>query len=260
MKNINIGIVKSLISSKLGESYLNNDSIDETNGLASKFFDVIKDSPILQLELQVFENLEKKNIENDIIATRYIDNNVKLFEKFSFEELKKEHEKLKRFVDEKKLKNIATEKNLLFESINNLILQSICEIEDVDIDVVHESFEIVLNHIKEPKKQIVESVDVDDLNDSVIEIAINKFNKKYESLAEEDKSLLKTLIESSLDEKKILLEFYKEKSLEKLNNVETEGIENKINESIEKINTIIFNPETINDDIINLHELNKGLI
>jgi len=259
MENINIGIVKSLISSKLGESYLNNDSIDETNGLASKFFDVIKDSPILQLELKVFENLEKKNIENDIIATRYIDNNVKLFEKFSFEELKKEHEKLKRFVDEKKLK-VAREKNLLFESINNLILQSVCECDDVDIDVVHESFEIVLNHIKEPKKQIVESVDTGDLNDSVIEIAINKFNKKYESLAEEDKSLLKTLIESSLDEKKVLLESYKEKSLEKLNNVETEGIENKINESIEKINTIIFNPETINDDIINLHELNKALI
>jgi len=259
MENINIGIVKSLISSKLGESYLNNDSIDETNGLASKFFDVIKDSPILQLELKVFENLEKKNIENDIIATRYIDNNVKLFEKFSFEELKKEHEKLKRFVDEKKLK-VAREKNLLFESINNLILQSVCECDDVDIDVVHESFEIVLNHIKEPKKQIVESVDTGDLNDSVIEIAINKFNKKYESLAEEDKSLLKTLIESSLDEKKVLLESYKEKSLEKLNNVETEGIENKINESIEKINTINFNPETINDDIINLHELNKALI
>jgi hypothetical protein len=261
MKNINIGIVKSLISNRLGESYLSSDSIDETKGLASEFFDVVKDSPILQLELKVFENLDRKKIENDIIATRYIDNNVKLFEKFSFDEIKKEHEKLRKFVAEKKLKVVDTGKNLLFESINNLILQSVCNCDDVDIDLVHESFENVLNHMKVAKQPIVESVDNGEvIDDSVIEIAIGKFNHKYDSLIEEDISLIKTLVESTIDEKKILLESYKEKSLKKLQSVEAEGIETKINESIEKIKTINFNPETINDDIINLHELNKALV
>lgn len=257
MKNINIGIVKSLISNKLGESYLNTDSIDETKGLASKFFDVIKDSPILQLELKVFESLEKKNIENDLTATRYIDNNIKLFEKFSLEEIMKEHEKLSAFVNNNKLK--PTTKNLLYESIDNLILQSVCHCDDVDIDLVHESFETVLNHIKRPKQQIVESVIVEDVDDSVIEAAIDKFNSKYNSLIQEDKSILKILIESDIKTKESLLETYKKNGIEKLQIITKEGTEDKINESIKKINKITFNSETINNDLIDLYELNKGL-
>jgi hypothetical protein len=259
MEDINIGIVKSLISNKLSESYLNGDSIDDSKGLASSFFELIKDSPILQLELKVFESLEKKNIENDLSATRYIDNNIKLFEKFSFDEIKKEHEKLGAFLTKNKLTHVSSSKTMLNESIGNLIVQSVCHCDEINIDLVHESFEVVLNHVKRPKQQIVESI-VEDLDDNVIELAINKFNKKYESLLEEDKSLLKILIETSIEQKKDVLELYKKNGLDILRSIEAEGIENKINESIEKINKISFNPETINEDIINLYELNKALI
>ena len=51
----------------------------------------------------------------------------------------------------------------------------------------------MLNHIKEPKNKIVETIDSDLINEEVLEIAVNKLNQKYESLNEDDKYLFKKL-------------------------------------------------------------------
>jgi len=79
MKNINIGIVNLMISNKLKDSYFTNTLIEESKKATLDFFNVVKNSPILQLEFNVFNNLENKHIGDDLAATRYIDSNIKLF-------------------------------------------------------------------------------------------------------------------------------------------------------------------------------------
>lgn len=258
MKNANIGIINLIISSKMKDSYFDDHLLEESKKVAFDFFDIVKNSPILQLEFNVFNNIENKHIENDVAATRYIDNNIKLFEVYTIEEIDREHEKLFPFLSE----NISVndEKVKLYNAIDTLITESLNDYNNINVNNIHESFTIVLNHIKEPKKSLVESVDIKEINEDVIEIAVNKFNEKYESLNEEDKNLLKVLIESNSDEKKTLLETYKNETLAILENHNKDVTNNKIAMAIQKIKEMTFKADSVDDNIISLHEFKKELL
>ena len=262
MKNTNIGIANLVVSSKLKDSYFNNNLIEESKKLTTDFFDVVKSSPILQLEFKVFNNLENKSIENELIATRYIDNNIKLFEVYTIAEIDKEREKLYPFLTEEIEDD--SERIALYEAIDSLITESLNDYDKIDVDAVHESFEVVLNHIKNPKTQsLVETQEHKQVAEEVIEIAVSKFNEKYESLNEDDKNLLKKLIKANKAEKAELLETYKSDCLTILEGVskdESEEKKSKIANAIRKIREMKYNKNSINDDIIGLHEFKKELL
>ena len=166
MNNINIGIANLVVLNKLVKSSLN-----ENKDIVSEIFSVINKSELLQLEFNVFENIENKWIPEDIKAIRYIDNNVKLFETFTVEELNNEHNKLKKFIKKEDIKAVDKYRLNLYESIGNLIQESLKVNTDVDVNVIHESLDFVLTHVK--KEKISESVVDEVYNDDVIEIAIN---------------------------------------------------------------------------------------
>ncbi len=256
MENINIGIVNLVVSKKLKDAYFSNTLIEESKQYMNEFFSVIKNSPILQLEFKIFNNIETKHIENDVVATRYIDNNIKLFEVYTLSEIEREHEKLKQFIAE----DVKVDDNRvkLYIAINNLIKESLSNYDDIDVDVIHESFEYVLNHIKKPK--IDEKHPHNLINEDVIEIAINKFNEKYSSLNEDEKTLLLKLIKSTPEEKETLLEEYKNENLTILEGMNKENIKESLTKAIQKIKEMSFNPNTVDDDIISLFELKKGVL
>lgn len=267
MKNTNIGVANLVISNKLKDSYFSHKMIEESKKLTTDFLDVVKGSPILQLEFKVFSNLENKHIENDLAATRYIDSNIKLFEVHTIQEIDVEREKLNEFLMENAIPNLTEgtydydlDRINLYNAIDNLITESLNDYDKIDIDNIHESFTLVLNHIKSPKKQLVETVEHKPVNEEVIEIAIGKFNEKYDSLNESDKNLLKRLIKSNSTEKQELLEEYKKDTLTILEGVNKNEIQEKILKTIQKIKEMKYNHKTINDDIISLHELKKEII
>lgn len=256
MKNINIGIVNLVVSKKLKDAYFNNSLIEESKQITNEFFTVVKKSPILQLEFKVFNNLETKHIENDLAATRYIDNNIKLFEVYTLPEISEEHKKLVPFLTEDV--EIDDNKVKLYIAIDNLIKESLSNYDDIDVDNIHESFEVVLSHVKTQKKNLLENVDA--INDDVVEIAVDKFNEKYDSLNESDKSLLQILIKSTPEEKQALLETYKNESLVILEGINKSNYKDSVTKAIQKIKEMVFNSEKVDDDIISLHELKKELL
>ena len=150
MENVNIGIANLIISNKLKESYFNDKLIVESKKLARDFFDVVKKSPVLQLEFKVFNNIENKHIKNEQAATRYIDNNIKLFEIYTNEEIEEEREKLRDFLTEDITHD--SERIELYDAIQTLIKESLDYGENVDVDKIHEAFTFILNHIQKPKK------------------------------------------------------------------------------------------------------------
>lgn len=260
MKNTNIGIANLIISNKLKNSYFENNFINESKKLTSDFLDVINNSPILQLEFKIFNNIENKHIDNDLSATRYIDSNIKLFEIYTAQEITKEHEKLSPFINNEKLDENSS-KAKLYNAIDYLIKESLSDYNNIDVDNIHESFTIVLNHIKEPKKLLVESVnELNNINEDVIKIAINKFNEKYDSLNENDAILLKQLMYGTDKDKEELLESYKLESLTLLNNINSVNVKENILKAIQKIKEMKYNKSTVNDDIISLHDLKKDIL
>jgi len=260
MKNANIGTANLVISKKLKESYFNDNLLEESKKLTTDFFNVVKNSPILQLEFKVFSNLENKHIDNELVATRYIDNNIKLFDVYTIAEIDAEREKLNEFIQGGSIV-AGLEKAVLYNAIDCLITESLNDYDKIDVDAVHESFTLVLNHIKEPKKkELFENVDVKPIDEDVIEIAVDKFNEKYESLNEEDKNLLKILIKSSDEEKQVLLETYKTESLTILEGVTKDSAKDSIAKAIQKIKEMVYKKENVDDNIISLHELKKELL
>lgn len=258
MKAINIGIVKAIISQKMSGDYLTEGSINDIRK-PSMFLDIVKDSPLLQLEHKVFERLENKTITNDIGATRYIDNNLSLFESYSKENLEVEHSKLKRFVDDTA---IDAEKANLYEAIGNLISETLDK-TNPDVDLIHDSFTTVLNHIKE-EKIVVEHKLVEipkEMNgDALIETALSKFTEKYEALEEADVKLIKSIVMSDEENKQSLFESLRTENISLLKETKKEGIEDKIHETIDKINKMEYSEESSFKNIISLHQLKKDLV
>lgn len=263
MENINIGIVNLVVSNGLKESYFNDNYINESKTQVSDFINVVKNSPILQLEFKVFDSIENKHIENELMATRYIDNNIKLFEVYTLNEILNERKKLNKFVSENQIPN--NNKTKLYEAIDILIRESINDYDKIDVDQIHEAFSYVLNHVRKPKQlNETNNDEFDDVNDEVLEIAINKFNEKYDVLSEDDRNLLNTLVQSDTTQKLKLLENYKTETLELLNNKRNESTEDGIKTAIDKINEMkyrsTYSVDNLNEDIIKLHELKKGLL
>jgi vacuolar-type H+-ATPase subunit H len=266
MKSTNIGIANLVVSNRLKESYFNNEMIEESKKLTTDFFSVVKSSPILQLEFKVFNSLENKTIENEVVATRYIDNNIKLFEVYTLREIELERGKMNQFLLENVTPHIKDadydlDRIKLYEAIDTLITELLNDYDKVNVDNIHESFETVLNHIKTPKKHaLTESKETEYVDDNIIEIAINKFNEKYDSLNEDDRYLLKRLVKSTDKEKQELLEEYKTECLSILESVRKDSIEEKILKTIQKIKEMKHNSQTVDDDIIGLHDLKRGLL
>lgn len=259
MKNMNIGMVNFITLKKLQEAYVSGKLIDESKNSVVNLLEVIENSPILQLEFKVLNNLENKHIENELAATRYIDNNIKLLEVYTLKEINAEHEKLKGFINEDV--EYVDPKLELYVAISNLITETLKDNINIDVDVIHESYMVVLEHIKNNKTENVIDKSNNVINETVLEIAIDKFNEKYDSLEENDRTLLINLMVSTETAKKVMLEDYKKENLQILESVDNaDNINEKVTKTIEKLNSMKYDSKTIIDDILSLHELKKALL
>jgi hypothetical protein len=259
MRSINLGLINLIICDELKNSYFNNNTLNESRKNVTELFNIVKESPLLSLEFKVYNNIENKNIDNDACAIRYIDNNIKLFETYTLDDFDTEHKKLEKFLTND-LSDLNENKIYLYDSIYDLIKESLSLSDDIDVDQVHESFTFVLNHIKSNKQIIDESKKVAVVSDDVINIAINKFNEKYSnSLNENEFQIFRKLIKSNDDEKKELFESLKIENLNILNEITDDTYKDKTDMAINKISEMKFNTETVNEDIINLFELKNDL-
>ena len=255
MKNINIGVANLVVSDQLKESLLNDSSINEARNTTSELLNVVKNSPILQLEFKVFNNIENKEIMNETLAPRYIDNNIKLFEVYTLKELQREHKKLKPFIPDNITEN---EKTKLYNSIATLIEESVKPSDSIEVDEIHEAFSTVLEHVTKPKRKEEKTVP-NDINEEVVEIAINKFNEKYEKMSLDEVNLFKRLVNADENEKKEIFEEYKNSNISILKSLSEENENDKISKSLNRINEMTYKSDQADGDIIKLFELHRGL-
>jgi len=264
MKNINIGIAKSIVSGKLRDDFISTKQINESKNIASHFYFLIENSEVLRNQYNIYGNLEKKHIANDVLATKYIDDNISNISKYSSKSIQEANEKLKSYINESDVNNIDSEKVDLYDAINNLIVESSKKSEGTaDVDLIYESYSKILNHLKNNEKQeevLSESTNDDNIDMSmVLELAINKFNDRYSSLNENELKIINTLAVGSTDDKKAMFESFKNENLTLLSSVDKNGIEDKINETIDKISKMKYDNKTSTKDVIKLYDLKNNL-
>lgn len=268
----NLGIIKSIILNQLNEAYFSKKISKNVDDLTADFIETVRSSPVLQLEMRVFDNIENKYIDNDTLASRYIDTCLKLFENINIDDFRNSNIKLNKLLSENEnLDIIKDDSNIkLYNAVYNLIEQTLLKY-DADVDILHESFTIVLEHIKTNTKVMInENLNNDIMDELVLKIAVDKFNEKYSKiLTEEDQKLIKNLNNSNIEDKKNIFEEYKNKNLEIIKNIKVEDeadekvkekLISRINENIDAITKMTFNESESDDQILKLYELNKNLL
>lgn len=255
MDNINFGIVKNVVASKATNAMINN-SINESQEITKKFINTIKESPILMVEYEIYSNIEGKNIDSDVLATRYVENNLRMLDGWGLEEINEAHESLKEFVTES-TNNLSNEKKLLYESINKLIVNNG---KALNINEEHEAIQNIVNYLKynvTVEEPLNENFDNEVVSDEVIERAVELFNEKYQNLSEGEQMVLNLYLNNDVAGRINLLEETKRKAKTILSSQEVNrGYDDKILETIAKIEEMEYEENTF---IRNYSKLNKLL-
>lgn len=259
---VNFGIVKTNVMNSFSSSLIKE---NKENMELDKFISVLVKSPILMKEFIVYNNIQNKSIKDDYLATKYIDENVSLFKDVTYNAIIEEHKKLEDFVLEDELTGDIVK---LFESIQNLIVENSIKKGIKSVDKIHSSFECVLNHIKNnDKEELNESVsEIEDIeySDVIINMVIQNYNTEYSSLDENEILILKSIIEENVTEKEVVFNRILTETKDKISSlIDISGSDNdnqvKIVKTLNKLNEMVFNEVSYNNDVVKLNELNKGL-
>lgn len=250
----NFGVIKATFT-----NYMNESENLHAKAMFANFMKLLKESKSLQTVHKFYKNLEEKYIPNEGLAIKYIDENVNMIKQAT--SLKEALTQLQK-VMQGLTPNVSTAKSNLFENITILMEESTST--NVDVDRLHESFTFILEHIKNNKPKVVETIDATYSavpKEFLIKKAIEKFNTRYTTLSESDQSLFKSIISNNVTEKQKMFSLIKEETVGSLKsiNVDADIDSEKINESIEKINGMVFNLDTYSKDVLTLNDLKSEI-
>lgn len=248
----NFGAVKSLI--------IQYSSDVSKKAIVREFYELVKKSPILKKQFQIFYNLENKTNLTTESATRYIDANIGILKEYSNTILIKENSKLEKFVNEK---CVPTD---LQKDIHSLITETIKQIPN--IDKLHSSFEIILESVTtktEENSEVIELYETiikDNDFDLFLETAMIKYKEKYSDFDELDNIIIETFTENNplkIDEtfnliKENIIGTLKSKINE--SNDDTEKL--KCYQSIDKLNLMDNNGLDL-DKVIEINNFRKTI-
>lgn len=235
---MNINSINLAILNQLNESANKNIVLQE-------YINIVKSSPLLLAEQEIYESFKTKHFKNDIIATNYINDKLKSLEQFKSSDLKKLDESLEKLVKKHQL-NVDSNINNIDLDIHNVINETINNKKN--IDVLYESISNIVDTMTTPNN----------ITENVVKSGINEYNNKFD-LSIEDINFVKTLSESN-DNKKDLLKNLKTDVIDLINKTNDPSLTNVINETIQKINNTPDDESSLNENVINLYELKKELL
>jgi hypothetical protein len=233
------------------------------NKLIKEYVSLIKENKELLKEYLVFQQIsEQKYSEN---LKDYITEVISCLDDINKTKLQKFNDKLYNFIVENKLEQLEEIKDeVLFENIEKLIFskKSIKSINE-KIDTINN----IVNYIKENDNSSVEdeTFQITENSDVFYAFTLDKFNKKYEGLLnEEEREIFKTIVENIDGDQNItLFESKRKECLNLTNDFLKEAIDNVTKEKLlnvkEKLLEQTFNKDTFISDILSFVELKETL-
>ena len=200
---MNFGTLKNIFVGSLIESYTTDDK--KGKNIYKDFLKILKESETLKTAFIVFKNLETKTLNSEISANEYLKESITLFK--NKKSLTEETNKLTILLENNGVEYKDLKPTKLHRDIQNLITSP----RNVGtLQKLQEAREDVVSWLVSEKK-IIKELEENYINKNVnpkkfLEIATNKFNKKYkDSLTEEERNILKILREDDQKKVKILV-------------------------------------------------------
>lgn len=191
----NFGKIKTVFNNLLVEGLVTKDV--KKKELFKTYVKTIKESDILKTQFLVYNNIEKKIESDPVSANIYVSENIKLLEKFPVNKIIAENNKLLKLIKNDDKLNEDYDLAQLHESITNLITT---KKTPKNIDLITKETKNVIDYITANKTtEIQESVDLP--ISMLSNLMVEKYNEKYSSIDETEKSVLRVILQSTPKER-----------------------------------------------------------
>ena len=193
----NFGKIKNAFNNLLIEAVVRKDP--KNKQIFGSYVKVIKENKVLKTQFLIYNNIENKVEENEFKANLFLQENLKLIEGFSKEEILEANTKLASKIND--IPEVIENKEL-YENISTLIFTNRLS---ENIDAVVEATTNIIQFIKENK--VNEAVEAIELPTSMLtSMMVEKYNNKYSTIDESEFKIIKSLIDSSDEVKKTVYE------------------------------------------------------
>jgi len=184
----NFGELNHIVMEFLAEGISSNKKTNKK--MFKKFMKTLKENKVLQDEFMVYSNLQNKLGGSDANISEFIRENVRLMEGYSKKQIVEANNKLADLISEANVKYPDNPFAKLHEAIHQLMVEK-ANLKNVDSRL--DAKGVIAEHIK--NNQGTEKGSGDYMpTDLMTNIMVNNFNKKYEKLDENTKSVLKKII------------------------------------------------------------------
>lgn len=197
----NFGKIKNAFNGILADGMFSKN--DTSKLLFKKYIKTIKESDILKTQFLIYNNIETKlgNEETSVFATNlYITENLKLLEKYKVSDIIKENKKLIALSE-----SISEKMNDVYDPILSSLHESISSLiftkrTPQSVESITESLIKVVDYIKTNKAKIIsEAIELP--SSMLTTMMVDKYNETYSNLDESEKKVLRTLIDSTPEQK-----------------------------------------------------------
>jgi hypothetical protein len=188
----NFGKIKNAFNGILVESFVGNK--ESNKNLFKTYIKTIRENEALKTQFLVYNNIENKIEENELKANLFLQENIALLNKFSKKELLEANQHLAKSIS---IEDESYEKQELHENLSELIF---LKKTSKNIDAIVEASSKIIIHMKNNKLKLVKEA-IELPNSMLSTIMVEKYNERYSSLDENEKEILKVLIESTDDQK-----------------------------------------------------------
>lgn len=251
----NFGYINSLFFQNVPNLLKNKDG----KKIVKEYVNIIKSNKELIKEYEIYEFLENVGKVDNLQET--ISEVLSIYGKLNKKQLKEGHDKLIKLLQDNEIIALSPiENSVLYESINKYIMLP------KSVKTIVEQIQIKKNICEEiVKKPIVEEKIINEtveITDASVSFLVERFNKKYNELFDEDAKELFNKINNS-ENKEQMFEEQRKECLTLTNTFLESAIDNNTKGMLlsvkEKLLEDKFNKETYVDDIINYIELKETL-
>ena len=188
----NFGKIKNAFNGILVESFVGDK--ESNKNIFKTYIKTIRENEALKTQFLVYNNIENKIEENEFKANLFLQENIALLNKFSKKDLLEANMKLAKSIS---IEDESYEKQELHENLSELIF---LKKTSKNIDAIVEATSKIIIHMKNNKLKLVKEA-IELPNSMLSTIMVEKYNERYSTLDENEKEILKVLIESTDEQK-----------------------------------------------------------
>jgi len=252
----NFGTIKDTFNNILAESIIKKN--DRGKKLFGEYIKLLTENKTLKSQYLIYKNLESRKFTNESDAKFFIKENISLLQELNKNNISKGNQTLLTLL---KGNDIVKENIELYDHIDILVNTKKTA---TSLDTLHKSLNFIKDKMVREEIEEIEEYETINLPPSVLsKMAVNRFNSKYSNITEDEKKILKAVLNGTDKNKEEVYNTLKIECIDLIDNKLNEeidlGLKDKMLKVKDKLLRMSYNPDEYVKDIDKVYELKKSV-